>query len=152
MTHALFRYMVRYEDKENKEPVHPNLPPGVKLHIGVAHDESGFHVNDLKKSGWLSESQQVLRKKGRGRLLHVSDFIVEATGRLALNEEQVAANNAKPPEERLEVTDARRIIYPGKNTDPYWNLSQLMEQVSGFHEIHPGNLDRVLPKCRFRMR
>jgi hypothetical protein len=121
--------MVHYEDKENEKPIHPNLPPGVKLHIPVSHDESGFHTNDLKKSGWLSESQQVLRKKGRGRLLHVSDFIVEATGKLVLNKEQIVTDNAKPPEERLKVTDARRIIYPGKNADPYWNLSQLMEQV-----------------------
>lgn len=137
MLMSCIRYMVHYGDEENKEPVYPDLPPGVKPHISIAHDESRFHVNDLKKSGWLSESQQVLRKKGRGRLLHVSDFIVEATGRLALNEEQVKANNAKPPEERLKVTDAQRIIYPGKNADPYWNLSQLMEQVSGFHKLHP---------------
>lgn len=122
--------MVRYEDKENKETIYPDLPPGVKLHIAVSHDECAVHVNDLKKSGWLSESQQVLRKKGRGRLLHVSDFVVEASGRLALSKDQIMANDAKPPEEHLKVTDARKIIYPGKNADPYWNLSQLMEQVS----------------------
>lgn len=124
--------MVRYEDKENKEAIYLDLPPGVNLHIAVSHDECAVHVNDLKKSGWLSKSQQVLRKKGRGRLLHVSDFVVEASGRLALNKEQIAANNTKPPEERLKVTNAWQIIYPGKNANPYWNLSQLIEQASEF--------------------
>jgi hypothetical protein len=50
-----------------------------------------------------------LRKKGRGRLIHVSSFITPDTGQLVvLNEEGKV------------VKDARKIIYPGggKGGDP----------------------------------
>jgi hypothetical protein len=40
------------------------------------------------------------------------------------------------------VTDARKIIYPGKNADKWWDLSQLIEQIKDavdvFEYIHPG--------------
>ena len=40
------------------------------------------------------------------------------------------------------MTDAHKIIYPGKNTDKWWDLPQLMEQmkdaVDVFEYIHPG--------------
>ena len=37
------------------------------------HDESCFHANDEARSLWLQAREQPLRKKSRGRLIHVSD-------------------------------------------------------------------------------
>lgn len=71
-----------------------------------------------------------LRKKGQGRAIHVSDFIVEHTGRLALTEEQIQKNATLPAEHQLTFTDAREIIYPGKNYDGFWTNEKLVEQVS----------------------
>ena len=46
-----------------------------------------------------------------------------------------------PPEAQLKATDARKIIYPGKNYDAWWDLTQLMDQtkiaVNIFEYLHP---------------
>jgi len=71
-----------------------------------------------------------LQKKGQGRAIHVSDFIVEQTARLALSGDQICENSNMPVQDRLKCTDARRIIYPGKNHDGFWTNDKLVEQVS----------------------
>ncbi|KIJ40068.1 hypothetical protein M422DRAFT_257136 [Sphaerobolus stellatus SS14] len=131
----LERVMVTYNDKTG-EPIQPILRPGEKVHHLIAHDESGFHANDQQSTGWLSEGQQDLHRKGRGRLLHVSDFVIEATGRLSLTPKQLFEQSHLPEAKRLKVTDARKIIYPGKNHDTYWNMKQLMEQLDDALKIY----------------
>ena len=79
----------------------------------------------------LQDGEQPLRKKGRGRLIHVSDFINEEHGRLAL---QDGDGNI--------TRDARKIIYPGSNGDAWWDTQQLLVQVkeaiSIFEVLNPG--------------
>ena len=69
------------------------------------------------------------RKKSRGRLIHVSDFINEENGRLVVQDEH--GNITK---------DARVIIYPGTNGDAWWDTNQLLKQVDNaitiFEEVH----------------
>ncbi|KAF8229285.1 hypothetical protein L208DRAFT_1402358 [Tricholoma matsutake] len=64
--------------------------------------------------------EQPLQKKGRGRLIHVSDFVNKEDGRLVLLDE---------------------IIYPGMNGDPWWDTKQLMDQIKYaikiFESAHP---------------
>jgi hypothetical protein len=71
-----------------------------------------------------------LQKKGRGRLIHVSDFITEASGRLIICD----------PTGKI-LRDARKVIFPGSNGDPWWDTKQLLEQVDNaitiFEEAHP---------------
>ena len=78
----------------------------------------------------VREGEQKLMKKGHGRLIHVSDFVEEENGRLF-----VRNNHGKI------TKDARRIIYPGANGDPWWNHTQLLTQVDDaidiFEELHP---------------
>ncbi len=64
------------------------MQPGDQIHILVTHDETTFHSNDGRSSGWAPDHEQPLRKKGQGRAIHISDFICETIGRLQLNEEQ----------------------------------------------------------------
>ena len=71
-----------------------------------------------------------LRKKGQGCAIHVSDFVVEETGRLTLSEHQLEENASLLDEQQLQCTDAREIIYPGKNSDGFWTNDKLVEQVS----------------------
>ncbi|KAF8342449.1 hypothetical protein F5887DRAFT_1076054 [Amanita rubescens] len=82
------------------------------------HDESCFTANEYKAKAWLAAGQTILQKKGRGRLIHVSEFINPITGHLAVRDK---GGN---------ITDeARKIIYPGSGGDPWWDTNQLLEQV-----------------------
>ncbi len=79
----------------------------------------------------LREGEQPLQKKGRGRLIHVSDFINSETGRLVLRDSD---GNI--------IRDAHKIIFPDSNADPWWDNGQLMTQVKSaikiFETAHPG--------------
>ena len=124
-----FRLRRIYRD-EDLEPIEPLLKPGEKLHVPIYHDESICCSNELRRRVWVQEGKMPPRKKGEGRAIHISDFIVEQTGRLSLNEEQCAFNETLPPSQRLTVTDVREIIYPGKNSDGWWNMERLIAQVN----------------------
>src|SRR5882672_4553936 len=91
------RLRFTYAD-DTLEPVEPILHSGERLHVPVAHDESIFHSNDLRRRVWVREGKMPLRKKGQGRAIHVSDFIVEHTGRLKFTAEQIRDNAALSPE------------------------------------------------------
>ena len=67
-----------------------------------------------------------LRKKGEGHAIHISDFIVEQTGRIALSERLQQENTDLPVEQHLTHTDAHEIIYPGKNNDGWWNMERFI--------------------------
>lgn len=198
----------------------PTVPAGEKVHYPIFHDETCVHANDLANYVWMREGEQPLRNKSRGRIVHVSDFIIEASGRLSLNSEEIRAqmelptcperpsasttqaspqdqipiagheelNTSAPKKKgrgkassskskntneasssklkstkktaassstgrtyteqenewvpppppapfssyRLSSFDARRIIYPGANYDPWWDMTQLIEQVCVF--------------------
>jgi hypothetical protein len=72
-----------------------------------------------------------LTKKGRGRLIHVSDFLNPENGRLIVLNESGKI-----------LEDARKIIYPGSSGDPWWDTEQLLAQVTHaieiFEKAHPG--------------
>jgi hypothetical protein len=74
--------------------------------------------------------EQILQKKGRGRIIHVSDFVEEENGRLIIRNEEGGI-----------IKDAQTIIYPGVGGDPWWEHTQLLVQVDKaiaiFEEAHP---------------
>jgi hypothetical protein len=84
----------------------------------------------LTLSNRAKHGQQKLLKKGRGRLIHVSDFVEEENGCLIIHNE-----------EGDMVKDARCIIYPGMGADTWWDHTQLLVQVDKaieiFDEAHP---------------
>ena len=132
--------MYDYDDT-TMQPIAPKLGPNEKLHIFLTQDECYVHVLEHARRQWLAKGQQPLRKKGQGCGIHISDWILETRGRLVLNADEIVAQAALPPESRLRVTDAHKIIYPGKNADKWWDLPQLMEQIKDavdiFEYIHP---------------
>jgi hypothetical protein len=97
------------------------------------HGESCFHANDDAQNLWLRASEQPLRKKGRSRLIHVSDFINEEDGRLVLLDADGKI-----------IEDARVIIYPGSNGDPWWDTKQLLAQIKTAIQI----FDKAHPDCQ----
>ncbi|KIJ46711.1 hypothetical protein M422DRAFT_249876 [Sphaerobolus stellatus SS14] len=122
------RLRYSYTD-EDLEPVPPVLIPEEQLHIPIFHDKSIFCSNDLQHRVWIRDGHMPLRKKGQGRAIHVSDFIVEQTGRLVMSEAEIHTNEALPPSQRLPWSDAREIIYPGKNNDGWWTNERFIAQV-----------------------
>jgi len=73
------------------------------------------------------------------------------TGRLALSPEQVEAQLLLPEHSHLRVTDAHKIIYPGKNHDAWWDLNQLCNQTTDavdiFEYLHPNKVGIWLFDC-----
>lgn len=135
--------MCKY-DENTLEPLPLELNPGDREHILIVQDESIFHANDQRRSVWLAENKAMpLRQKGNGRAVHVSDFLCEKseTGRLSLTDKQQKVNADLPEDCRLKNTDARKIIYPGKGKDDWWDMKQLLLQVEDaikiFERIHP---------------
>ena len=77
--------------------------------ILVTHDECIFSAYDGSQSLWIPNGEQLLRKKGNGRSIHVSDFLTDIGGRLALSDEiQISDNFPR---------EACIIMHPGKNND-----------------------------------
>ena len=73
------------------------------------------------------------------------------TGRLALSPEQVEAQLLLPEHSCLRVTDARKIIYPRKNHDAWWDLNQLRNQTTDavdiFEYLNPNKVGIWLFDC-----
>lgn len=84
----------------------PTLKPGQKEHHLIAHDEVCFHANDLSRTEWVAGGKQPLRQKGQGRIVHVSDFIMERTGRLCLTESEREVQMRLPCAQKVEPTPA----------------------------------------------
>ncbi|KZT63884.1 hypothetical protein DAEQUDRAFT_747689 [Daedalea quercina L-15889] len=112
----------------------PQLGPGEKRIIALCQDESSLHAGEYKANVWLRVGEQKLMKKGRGRIIHVSNFVEEENGRLITHDEAGQI-----------VKDARRIIYPGTNGDPWWEHTQLLAQVDDAIDI----FEEVLNCYRF---
>ena len=120
--------MATYDD-ESLDRIPPTLQSGQKEHVLIMQDETIFHTNEYRRRMWLAPDQQPIRKKGNGRAIHISDFISETTGRIKLSEEQIADQLKRSVEQRLPAFEARKIIYPGKGFDAWWDLSQLIDQI-----------------------
>ena len=71
-------------DNEALEPIQPTLKPGKKQHILVHHDRSIYCSKILQQRVWVKNGKIPQRKKGQGREIHVSDFIIEMMGHLSL--------------------------------------------------------------------
>jgi len=78
----------------------------------------------------LAPDQQKLMKKGRGCLIHVSNFIEKENGQLIIHDEDSRV-----------VKDTHCITYPGAHGNAWWDHAQLLVQVnkaiSIFEEAHP---------------
>ncbi len=81
--------MATYDDV-SLDQIPLTLQPGEKEHVLVVQDETIFHTNEYRQHMWVKGDQQPIRKKGGGRVIHVSDYISETVRRLKLSEEQIS--------------------------------------------------------------
>jgi hypothetical protein len=113
----------------------PELEDNEVEHVVLVHDEASFHSNDYDNNHyWLNPGEQVLKKKGRGRLIMVSAFLCERYDLLALTNDMITENEKMAAELRLEITDSTTVIYPDNKPggDAYWNMEQMINQVHYF--------------------
>jgi len=78
----------------------------------VTHDKSVFYVNDGKKTYWNPKNHALLKKKGNGLSLHISDFLTEIDGHL-----------------KYEDNEACVIMKSGNHYDGWWKNEDLVKQV-----------------------
>lgn len=70
---------------EDMDTVTLNLEEGEIEHVLVTRDESTFYSNDNKQVLWLEYGESVLRKKGPGGSIMVSDFLCACHGPMKLD-------------------------------------------------------------------
>jgi hypothetical protein len=116
-------------DDETLEITNPILGPSEQFHIAINHGEMSAATNEQCRCLWLANGQQSLQKKGNGCSIHVSDFILETNGCLFLTDVQLEEQDQLPANQCLQVTDACKIIHPGKNGDAWWDMPQLLTQI-----------------------
>ncbi|KAI9492754.1 hypothetical protein BDB00DRAFT_873150 [Zychaea mexicana] len=85
----------------------PELRPGQQKIVFVTHDECTFYANDGKSTLWLQEGENVLRKKGPGLSIMVSEFQCPCHGTM-----------------KIKGWTSRRVIHAGANRDGYWTRCQ----------------------------
>ena len=120
-------------DKDNapNEEVAKLLPavtvsPEEKDTIFWFHDESSYNANDDQATMWKDDTMQVMRPKGRGAGLMVSDFIEERDGYLAISDALYETIKQDDP----SVPQSARVIFEyGKTRGGYWNNELFMEQM-----------------------
>lgn len=66
--------MAQFEGELEEVVVEPKLSAVQKKLVLVTHDEPTFYANDGKQEIWLSEGENVLRKKGPGLSITINEF------------------------------------------------------------------------------
>ena len=90
------------------------------------HDESTFNANDDQVTMWKDETMQIIKPKGRGAGLMVSDFIEERDGYCALTDKMFASVAEVDP----TIKQSARVIFEyGKAKEGYWNSDLFLEQI-----------------------
>ncbi|KAI7954431.1 hypothetical protein MJO28_004831 [Puccinia striiformis f. sp. tritici] len=121
--------------------VDPEILGNNRETVFIFHDKSTIHSKERPRQAWLLPGTTELRSKNVGQLIHISDFILETTGRLCLSSVQFEDSQSRGGE-TPESPDAATIIYPGANKDKWWDMEQLCHQVSTkaipiFKTLHP---------------
>jgi hypothetical protein len=105
-----FKQLMPTFKENNMDQKDPVLPNEEKLHIFVTHDEYLFYANDDCPLIWTPLGKLPLCKKGQGKSLMVSDFLLKTIGRLKLTNEQA--------QEYPEISqEARKFLHLGKNEE-----------------------------------
>ena len=94
--------------------------------VVIFHDESTFQANDGQTSFWGTKDMHLLRPKGRGAGIMVSDFIEDHNGYLRLTDEEFARGLQKYPYLKRQ---ARSFLEYGENKEGYWTSDKFLAQI-----------------------
>jgi hypothetical protein len=118
--------MATFEGDLEEVIVEPELSDGDKKLVLVTHDESTFYANDGQEYMWFKENENVLRKKGQGQSIMVSEFQCPCHGTM-----------------RSKNWTSRKFFYSGQNREGWWKSEDMVEQLKKdaiplFELLHPG--------------
>ncbi|PLW54798.1 hypothetical protein PCANC_03715 [Puccinia coronata f. sp. avenae] len=121
--------------------VDPEILGDMKETVFIFHDESTIHAKERPKRAWLLPGSNEIQSKNTGQLIHISNFILETTGRLKLTNDEYRQSQTQIGKQPTSL-DAAEVIYPGANGDKWWDMAQLCSQVSNkaipiFEALHP---------------
>ena len=92
----------------------------------IFHDESTFHSNDDQGWMWGEKGKMVIKPKGQGRGIMISDFIDEHNGFLALSNAEFEEGKQTYPNLKQE---ARVKLKIGAEFEGYWNSDKFLQQM-----------------------
>lgn len=128
---ALLLYFVEFqEDGSILEKIYPSDCAVGGSHrrpiIMITHDESIFSANDSRRNAWIQEGHNILRPKGKGKGIMVSDFLLP-WARLNLKSlpesNQLELNNSGIPGEAATYFEYR------SGNEGYWTGDHLLQQI-----------------------
>ena len=100
------------ESFETSFAVNPEVLGDSKETIFIFHDESTIHAKEKCRVAWLLPRTIKIHSKNAGRLIHISDFILETTGFLVLTSDEFESAQTKR-QQLLPSANAATVIYPG---------------------------------------
>ena len=98
----------------------------------IFHDESIFHSNDDQGWMWGEKGNTILKPKGQGRGIMVSDFIDEHNGFLALTDAEYEQGKQMYPDLQQHT---HRLLKYGAEFEGYWNSEKFLVQVEAAIKI-----------------
>ena len=113
-------------------PLRTDEPSPHRELVLIFHDESIFHSNDDQGWMWGEKGKTVLKPKGQGRGIMVSDFIDEHNGFLALTDVEYEQGKQTYPDLQQQ---ARKLLKYGAEFEGYWNSNKFLEQVEAAIKI-----------------
>lgn len=128
---ALLPYLVEFQDDESiLEKQYPSDcavgGPNRRPIIMITHDESIFSANDGRRSAWIQEGHNILRPKGKGKGIMVSDFLLPWS-RLNLfslfDKRQLESTTLDVPAEAVTYFEY------GSGNEGYWTGDHLLQQI-----------------------
>ena len=122
------------EEARKALPTDLECPPQEVLEKTVVffHDESTFQSNEDQPTFWGTKGTHIIKPKGRGAGIMVSDFIDEINGYLALTQEEF--DRAKTTNPKI-WKHARVLLEYGEMKEGYWTSDRFMEQLEKAVEI-----------------
>ena len=100
--------------------------------VVIFHDESTFQANEGQTFFWGTKDMHLLRPKGKGAGIMVSDFIDEHNGYLRLTDEEFTQGLQKHPDLKRQ---ARVFLEYGENKEGYWNSDKFLAQIKDAAKI-----------------
>ena len=113
-------------------PLSDDEPSPHRKLVLIFHDESIFHSNDDQGWMWGEKGKTILKPKGQGRGIMVSDFIDEHSGFLALTDAEYEQGKQTYPDLHQQ---ARKLLKYGAEFEGYWNSEKFLEQVEAAIKI-----------------
>ena len=150
-----FQVTVTFAGRNCEHVVWPDLQPEEQPLVYVVQDEMAVHANDDCPWEWHEEGKMSLKKKDRGGLAMVSEFLSELGGRLRCSDAEAQAYAALHPDSRIAAlvsgskrVEARLILQPGAaaHKDDYFDNKQLLEQTKLALEIFDAMDRHIMPK------